>query len=348
MRLRRSVVGGPGVRRVRRGRGFSYHDADGSVLRDPQLLDRIAALAIPPAWRNVWICPQPNGHIQAVGTDAAGRRQYLYHARWHQERNGEKFDRVLRMAPALPAARAVIAEDLAGLADGAAPHRDRVLALALYLLDRGYFRAGSESYANKDDEENNSYGVATLQCGHVAVGGDAVVFDYTAKHGIRRTWQIDDPVVVAAVGRLVTGRRPDERLLVCECDDPTRGGRAELRAEDLNARFKELVGQEHSVKDIRTWHGTVLAAAAFCDADPPVNKTVRTRVEAAVMREVSTELGNTPAVARSSYVDPRVVRAYENGATIAAAARRAARAADRDTGQAIVEKATARLIRRVR
>lgn len=178
MRLRRSVVGGPGLRRVRRGKGFAYYGPDDELLTDPETLQRINDLVIPPAWRKVWISPHPNGHIQAVGTDAAGRRQYLYHQRWQRERSEEKFDRVLRMAPALPAGRAQIAEDLRG--DGL--HRDRVLALALHLLDRGYFRAGGEAYA----EENNSYGVATLLCEHVTVRRDSVLFDYPAKSGVRR------------------------------------------------------------------------------------------------------------------------------------------------------------------
>ena len=337
MRLRRSVVRGPGLRRVRRGKGFAYYGPDDELLTDPETLQRINDLVIPPAWRKVWISPHPNGHIQAVGTDAAGRRQYLYHQRWQRERSEEKFDRVLRMATALPAGRTQIAEDLRG--DGL--HRDRVLALALHLLDRGYFRAGGEAYA----EENNSYGVATLLCEHVTVRRDSVLFDYPAKSGVRRNWEIDDPAVVDLV-RALRRRSPSGRLLVCR----TPAGWTDIHATDLNGRFKELVGQDYSVKDLRTWHGTVLAAAAFVDADPPVNKTVRKRVEAAVMREVSEELGNTPAVARGSYVDPRVVQAYEKGITIAASARRARKGKDdRDdsAAQAILENGTATMIRRV-
>lgn len=335
MRLRRSVVSGPGLRRVRRGKGFSYYGPDGELLTDDATVQRIKDLVIPPAWRNVWISPHPNGHIQAVGTDAAGRRQYLYHQKWQQERSEEKFDRVLQMSSALPGLRARIAEDLRG--DGL--NRDRVLALALHLLDRGYFRAGGEAYA----EENNSYGIATLLCEHVTVRSDEVVFDYPAKSGVQRTWSIGDPDVVSVV-RSLRRRSPSGRLLVCE----TGSGWADIHADDLNAKFKEHVGDDYSVKDLRTWHGTVLAAAAFVDADPPVNKTVRKRVEAAVMKEVSEELGNTPAVARSSYVDPRVMQAYEKGVTIAAAARRAQKEKDENAAQAILEKGTATMIRRVK
>src|SRR5690349_16751005 len=335
MKLRRSSVGGPGIHRVRRGKGFSYQDHDGAPVTDQATLERIKALVIPPAWRKVWICPHPNGHIQAVGTDAAGRRQYLYHQRWRQERNEEKFDRVLEMSAALPEMRQRIAADLRGRGMG----RDRVLALALHLLDLGYFRAGGEQYA----EEHNSYGIATLRCEHVALQKQAVEFDYPAKSGVRRTLLIDDPEVIRSVRALMRSRPRSDRLLVCR----NGSDRIELHADDLNARFKELVGDEYTVKDLRTWHGTVLGAAAFADADPPVNKTVIKRVESAVMKEVSEELGNTPAVARSSYVDPRVVEGYEAGLTIAAGVRRADRTRVPAKRQAILESSTARLIRKV-
>src|SRR5690349_16684120 len=253
MRLRRSVVSGPGLHRVRRGRGFSYHDADGKVLTDEAALTRIRDLVIPPAWKNVWISPHENGHIQAVGTDVAGRRQYLYHERWQQDRAEEKFDRVLEMSKALPDMRRHIASDLRKRGLG----RERVLALALQLLDLGYFRAGGEQYA----EENNSFGISTLLCEHVSLQREAVEFDFPAKSGVRRTLLIDDPEVVRSVRALL--RRPDrtERFLSCRNADEWR----DVHSDDLNARFKELVGAEYSVKDLRTWHGTVLAAAAFVD-----------------------------------------------------------------------------------
>ncbi|MGD1236959.1 DNA topoisomerase IB [Mycobacterium seoulense] len=335
MRLRRSVLSKPGIARKRRGKGFAYYGPDGERLSDPEILQRIKDLVIPPAWKNVWISPHPNGHIQAVGVDAAGRRQYLYHTAWQQERAEEKFDRVLELSTRLPQWRAAIAKDLtrSGLT------RKRVLALALRLLDRGYFRAGGEQYA----EENESYGLATLLCEHVVVRRDAVEFDFPAKSGVRRTVEIEDPEVVRAVRALM--RRPErtERLLVCR----NASGWMDVRSDDLNARFKELVGDEYTVKDLRTWHGTVLAAAAFADADPAVSRRVAKRVESAVMKEVAEELGNTPAVARGSYVDPRVVTGYEQGLTIVAATRRAERARDPDSAQEILDRATRMLIRRV-
>lgn len=335
MRLRRSDVQGPGLRRVRRGRGFSYQHRDGTAVTDAATLERIKDLVIPPAWKRVWICPYPNGHIQAVGTDAAGRRQYLYHQQWQEERSEEKFDRVLQMSAALPEMRRRIASDLRGRGLS----RDRVLALALHLLDLGYFRSGSEQYA----EENNSFGVATLLREHVTLHRQGVEFDYPAKSGVRRTLHIDDPEVIRSVRALL--RRPErgERFLVCR----SGAGWTEIHADDLNSRFKELVGEDYSVKDLRTWHGTVLAAVAFVDADPPVNEKVVKRVESAVMKEVAEELGNTPAVARGSYVDPRVVTGYESGLTIAAAARRAAKVDAVDERQAILDRSTARLIRKV-
>ena len=335
MRLRRSTLDKPGLTRKRRGKGFAYYDSDGELLTDEKTLQRVKDLVIPPAWKKVWISPHPNGHIQAVGTDAAGRRQYIYHQAWQEERAEEKFDRVLDLSLQLPQWRARVTEDLGAKGLG----RDRVLALALHLLDRGYFRAGGEQYA----DENESYGLATLLCEHITLHRDSVMFDYPAKSGVRRTLEITDEAVVRAVRSLMRRDGRTERFLVCR----NGSGWTDIRADDLNARFKELVGDDYSVKDLRTWHGTVLAAEAFVDADPPVSPKVVKRVESAVMKEVSEALGNTPAVARGSYVDPRVVRGYEQGQTIAAAAKRADRARTPGDAQIILEKATRTLIRKV-
>ncbi|WP_184438974.1 DNA topoisomerase IB [Mycobacterium sp. AZCC_0083] len=335
MRLRQSVLSGPGIARKRRGKGFSYYGPDGETLHDDAALQRIKELVIPPAWKKVWICPYPNGHIQAVGTDVAGRRQYLYHQRWQEDRAEEKFDRVLAMSKRLPEWRSRVAADLRGRG----MRRERVLALALHLVDLGYFRSGGEQYA----EENESHGLATLLCDHITLRGDVVAFDYPAKSGVRRSLDVEDPEVARAVRSLL--RRPDrtERFLVCR----DGSGWVDVHADDLNERFKELMGEDYSVKDLRTWHGTVLAAEAFVDADPPESKAVVKRVESAVMKEVAEALGNTPAVARGSYVDPRVITGYESNLTIAAASRRAARRRNVDVRQAILDKATRTLIQRV-
>lgn len=335
MRLRRSVVAEPGLRRVRRGRGFSYQDTDGRAVTDPATLARIEDLVIPPAWKNVWICPHPNGHIQAVGTNVAGRRQYLYHQRWSEERSEEKFDRVLQLSAALPDWREQIAGDLRTRGFT----RERVLAVGLRLLDLGYFRAGGDQYA----EENNSFGIATLLGEHVTVHADTVEFDYPAKSGVRRTLTVEDPEIVRAVTALRRRAGREQRLLAYR----NSTGFVDIHAEDLNARFKEMVGDDYTVKDLRTWHGTVLAAEGFATADPPVAEKVVKRVESAVMREVADALGNTPAVARSSYVDPRVIEGYRDGLTIATGLRRAARVRATDKRQSLLESSTARLIRKM-
>ncbi|WP_433263031.1 DNA topoisomerase IB [Actinosynnema sp. CS-041913] len=300
MRLRRSNPSGPGWRRRPRGRGFSYTDDTGAV-PDAEELARIKSLAIPPAWRDVWVCPHANGHLQAVGTDSAGRRQYLYHDRWRQERDEEKHDRVLSLAPALPGFRAEVGRALRGRGRT----QERVVAVALAMLDRGVFRIGGESYA----EDNGSHGVATLLCSHVGVRGSTVDFCYPAKGGIRFTTSVADADLARAVKALLRNRSGEDRLLV---DQSGRG----VTAEDVNERFKELVGDEYSVKDLRTWHATVLAAVAFARSERPASKRGRKRVEAEVMREVSDHLGNTPAVTRKSYVDPRLVALFDKGTVV--------------------------------
>ncbi|MDT5168606.1 MAG: topoisomerase [Mycobacterium sp.] len=335
MRLRRSTVAGPGFRRIRRGRGFSYLNGGQNRVDDPEALARIEALVIPPAWKNVWICPHENGHIQAVGTDAAGRRQYVYHEQWQAERSEEKYDRALTLSKQLPDWRLQLLVDLKGRGVG----RDRVLALAQHLIDQGYFRAGGEEYA----QENGSFGLATLLRDHVQLRRESVAFDYPAKSGVRRTVSLEDPLVIRAVGSLLRVETTSPRLLVYRTAD----GWSEIHADDLNSRFRELVGDEFSVKDLRTWHGTVLAAEAFALAREPKSKTACRREEAAVMRAVADELGNTPAVARRSYVDPRVVVAYEQGLTIGSALRRAGRQRTPEARRETIEGATARMIKRV-
>ncbi|CCH32028.1 DNA topoisomerase IB [Actinosynnema sp. NPDC047251] len=318
MRLRRSDPGGPGWRRRARGRGFSYESADGSV-PDAAELARIKSLAIPPAWRDVWICPHANGHLQAVGTDSAGRRQYLYHERWRRERDEEKYERVVTLAPLLPEFRAEVGRALRGRGR----EHDRVVAVALAMLDHGVFRVGGESSA----EDNGTHGVTTLLCSHVGVRGSAMDFCYPAKGGIEFCTRVVDEDLARAVKVLRRGRSGDDRLLV------DRAG-GEVTAEEANERFKDLVGQEYSVKDLRTWHAMVLAAVALARAERPSSQRGRKRVEAAVMREVSEHLGNTPAVARKSYVDPRLVELYGKGVVLA----------DVDGDRETVEKAVVELL----
>lgn len=335
MRLRRSRPYEGGVRRLRRGRGFGYRTSEGEPVRDEETLERIRGSVIPPAWRKVWICSYPNGHIQAVGIDSVGRRQYLYHEQWRKDRDEEKFDRVLELAARLPDIRTQLREDLAlrGLV------RQRVQAVAIDLVDRGVFRVGGEEYA----EEHGTRGVATLLREQVQVSGELMLFDYVAKGGVRRRVSVREPLLAKAVRALLRSNPDSDRLLVY------RNGRGygELRADDINLRFKELAACECSVKDLRTWQATVLAAAALGARDCPRNRRERKQTVRQVMEEVATALGNTPAVAQASYVDPRVVRAFENGTTIAATLWRANRATSADTERALVDSAVIRMLRRM-
>ena len=329
-RLRRSDPTGPGIRRQRWGRGFRYRSDDGSC--DEEDLARIRALVIPPAWEDVWICPHPNGHIQAVGTDAAGRRQYLYHERWRARRDSEKHRRVVELAALLPEFRERVEQDLrsSGLTER------RVLAGALRLLDRGVFRTGGEQYA----EDNGSRGVATLLRGDVEIRDGALVFCYPAKGGIERNVRVHDDLLVALIRALRRGRADDDRLLVYRVGTEWR----EVRAEDVNRRLQELIGDRFTAKDLRTWHATVLAAAMIAGAPEPTSETARKRAEATVIRGVAEQLGNTPAVARRSYVDPRVLAAYERGETIADALDELSDVADFATAREHIERAVVTLL----
>ncbi|HVW44488.1 MAG TPA: DNA topoisomerase IB [Amycolatopsis sp.] len=318
MRLVTSDLSGPGLRRRRCGRGFRYFTPEGETLRDDDTLRRIRNLVIPPAWQDVWIAPKPRCHIQAVGVDAAGRRQYLYHEQWRRERDEEKHERVLELARRLPEWRMRVAADL----DGRGLSRTRVLAATLRMLDRGVFRTGGEEYA----EENGTRGAATLLKEDVTVRRDQIEFRYLAKGGIERAHSITDDRLASIVKSLRRARSGSDRLLVYRARD----GWHEVHAEQINERFKELAGEEFTAKDLRTWHATVLAAAAFAAAGPAKSRRASRRTRAAVMREVAEELGNTPAIAKRSYVDPRVVQAYAEGVTIAVDLDRVATDSDRE------------------
>jgi DNA topoisomerase I len=305
-RLRRSDCGGPGIRRVRRGKGFSYELPDGGKVTDPESLRRISELAIPPAWEDVWICPWPTGHIQALGTDAAGRRQYRYHDEWRAQRDAEKHERVLAFARRLPLARAKVDAHLTqrGLT------KDRVLAAAFRLLDLGFFRIGGESYA----EENGSYGLATMRREHVTVKGDVVTFDYVAKSGKQRVQSVVDPSVRKVVQALVKRDGGGEELLAYKQGGVWR----DITTADINAYIRDIVGAEVSAKDFRTWHATVLMAVGLAvSTTAPPSPSARKRAISRVVTEVANYLGNTPAVCRSSYIDPRVIDLYDDDVTIA-------------------------------
>jgi DNA topoisomerase I len=305
-RLRRVDCGESGFRRRRHGRGFAYLDACGERIDDPETLARIRALAIPPAWEDVWICPLPNGHIQATGVDAAGRKQYRYHDDWRVRRDAAKFDSMVRFAERLPAVRAQVEDDL-GL-DGMP--RERALACAVRLLDRGSFRIGSEDYA----EENETYGLATMRREHVSVSGDVVVFAYAAKGGQKRRQRVIDEQAARAVATLLRRRGGGEELLAYK----ERRRWRDVRSADVNGYLKQAGGDDFSAKDFRTWNATVLAAIAIAVSGPVAgeSKTVRKRAVRRAVEEVAHHLGNTPAVCRASYVDPRVFDRFDGGLTI--------------------------------
>lgn len=321
-----------GWTRRRAGSGFIYLDVRGDRVPAAEVA-RVKSLVIPPAWQDVWICPRSNGHIQACGTDAAGRRQYLYHPVWREKRDRAKFDRILDMAKRLPAARLRIRTDLGveGLT------RERVLAAAVRLIDVGYFRIGSDVYA----DENGSYGLTTLERRHVRRRGDVLRFSFVGKSGIEHAIEVDDPTVVDAVQRLRLRRGGGDRLLAYKA----AGRWASVTASDVNGYLHDIFGGDVTAKDFRTWHATVIAAASLADnASRGATKSARKKVIRSAVVEVSEYLGNTPAIAKNSYIDPQVIDLYEDGTTIAAALQRAPK--DPQRRQEHLEKAVLRMLSR--
>jgi DNA topoisomerase-1 len=303
-RLRRSDSASPGIRRVKSGRGVRYVDAAGDKVTDPELLERIAHLVIPPAWTDVWIAPYSNGHIQATGVDAAGRRQYLYHPLWREQKDRLKFDRMLAFSESLTAARASVTRDLRG------EHftRERVLAGAFRILDSGALRVGSERYV----DENGSFGLSTLLCAHASVHEEERIrLRFPAKSGHAWESELHD----RDLAMLVAGLK-------------RRGGRARLlawhhegrwhpvSAEEINADLRERTGGEFSAKDFRTLAGTVTAALSLAESGPATTERERQHAIVEAVRATARELENTPAVARASYIDPRVFDHYAHGETI--------------------------------
>lgn len=300
-RLRRSQVGGPGIRRLRRGRGFSYLDPQGDPLPAEEI-ERVRALAVPPAWRDVWICPWPHGHIQATGIDDAGRRQYLYHPAWHERMAQEKYDRMLQLTAVLPPARRGVTQDLRR--DGFA--RERVLAGAFRMLDTGSLRVGSERYARL----HGSAGLSTLLGAHATVRGhEQVELRFPGKSG--QAWEstLDDPDLAALVEGLK--RRGGRARLLAWRDDG--GAWHPISASEINDEVRRRVGEEFTAKDFRTLHGTVTAAQSLAHAGDAATTRARQRAIADAVRQASVVLGNTPAIARASYVDPRLFDAFDAG-----------------------------------
>jgi DNA topoisomerase I len=314
-RLRRTDCAGAGIRRRKRGKGFSYEDGEGTPITDEETLARIRELTLPPAWQEVWICPDPLGHIQATGYDDAGRKQYRYHDRWDQRRATRKYAAMRDFAAELPKLRRVVRRDieLEGMP------RDRALATAVRLLDLGFFRIGGEEYA----ETNESYGLATIRREHVHRDGEEIVFDFPAKSHQRRIQAIGDEAAIAALETMRRRRGGPEDLLAWKEGRRWR----DVRSGDINDYIQEAIGEQYSAKDFRTWSGTVLAAAALAGEEKPTSEAASKRTINRAVKQVATALGNTPPVCRRSYIDPRVFDRYRDGETI-------------DLGRRAVEKGT--------
>ena len=293
----------PGIRRNRRGKSFRYVQPDGQAVRDRDTLRRIRSLAIPPAWSDVWICPLANGHLQATGHDARGRKQYHYHPRWRAVRDETKYDRLIAFGLALPCIRARVEQDLAqpGLPRG------KVLATVVRLLEITLIRVGNEEYART----NGSFGLTTLRNRHVSVEGESVRFSFRGKSGVRHSIRVDDRRLARIVRRCQD--LPGQELFQYLDDDGTP---RDLDSADVNAYLREIAGQEFTAKDFRTWAGTVLAARALQEFESFDSQAQAKRNIVAAIESVSKRLGNTTAVCRKCYVHPAVLNAYLDGSLL--------------------------------
>jgi DNA topoisomerase-1 len=291
-----------GWQRVGSRRRFRYVDANGREITDEAKLERVRSLVIPPAWRDVWISPSGRAKLQATGVDAAGRTQYLYHPAYRAQQEAAKYAKLIRFAEALPGLREAMAEHatLEGLPE------ERVAALAVRLINLGWFRVGADRYANT----SRTFGITTLRKSHVSVRGSRISFRYRGKHGVMVRSAVVDAELAAAMKELLA--QPGARLFQFAAD----GNRSNLDSRRLNAYIRGHLGEEFTAKDFRTWGGTLLAAIEFAEREPPTTEAEAKRRVAAVMRKVAEKLGNTPAVARSSYVSPAVVEQYLDGRTI--------------------------------
>ena len=298
--LTRSEPHSPGINREATSGGFRYRDPSGQGVTDTETLRRIAALAIPPGWKDVWISPDPLGHIQATGVDSRGRTQYLYHELWREERDAQKFAHMLKFAAALPALRTATVRDLSGLR----LDRDRVAAGAVRLIDLGLFRIGGEKYAELD----HHYGATTLQKQDVRVTRDGVVFDYVAKEGKRRKITVADQVIRPTVRALVRSGNDLGSLFCFQDGDTWRP----LHSREVSRYIAANAGGHFTAKEFRTWNATVLMALFLANAEPSATARIRKSTIAASIRGVATWLGDTPTVARKSYIDPRLISRYES------------------------------------
>jgi len=291
----------PGIRRVPRGEGFVYVDPQGRRIKDRETLERIRKLAIPPAWTDVWICPRPNGHLQATGRDARGRKQYRYHPGWREVRDETKFGRMSAFGAALPKIRARVERDLAvrGLP------REKVLATVVKLLETTLIRVGNREYAR----HNNSFGLTTLRDRHVDVAGARLRFEFRGKSGKEHSVEVAD----RRLARIVRQCRdlPGQKLFQYLDEN---GERQHVSSEDVNDYLRETTGEELSAKDFRTWGGTVLALSALLDVGPCASQKDANKAVVETLKQVADQLGNRPAICRKYYVHPVVIQAFLEGA----------------------------------
>ena len=285
----------PGITRVGRGTGFSYHRADGELVAD-DVRERIEALVIPPAWQDVWISPRPNGHLQATGRDAKGRKQYRYHDDWHAHRNRAKFDRMVGFARALPDLRQRVASDLRKRSLG----REKVLALCVRLLDETLVRVGNEHYA----AENHTYGLTTIRDKHVSFQGSTVTFEFVGKSGKAQSLSVDDE----RLARLVKECRDIPGYDLFQFYDEA-GERHDVESGHVNGYLQETTGEAFTAKDFRTWGGTVTAAERLA-AHESVEEGTEDGLIVQAVKDTAARLGNTPAVCRQYYVHPDVLDAF--------------------------------------
>lgn len=293
----------PGLTRTVSADGFSYHDAKGAQITDERVLARIRALAIPPAWTDVWICPRATGHIQATGRDAKGRKQYRYHADWSAHAAETKFERLPAFARALPKLRKRVEADL----NRRGVTRDKVLATAVSLLEITLIRVGNAQYA----KQNRSYGLTTLRKKHVDLGAAAMIFAFKGKSGVEHEVRVRDRRLATVVRTL--RELPGQQLFKYRSDS---GDLCPITSDDVNAYIREAMGEQFSAKDFRTWAGTVSAARALRDMAPPTSPTDAKRKITTCVKAVSGLLGNTPTVCRSSYIHPRIFELYETGTIV--------------------------------
>jgi DNA topoisomerase-1 len=332
-RLRYVTDNMPGIRRRKRGMGFVYITADGTIVRDADELRRFKSLAIPPAWRDVWICPLGHGHLQATGRDAKGRKQHRYHARWREVREENKYERMLAFAKKLPAIRDKVAQDLvlAGLP------REKVLATVIRLLETSLIRVGNAEYAR----QNNSFGLATLRSRHVNVSGASIRFEFRGKSGVQHALDLNDRRLARIIKQCQD--LPGHELFQYIGDD---GARYTIDSADINDYLRQIAGEEFSSKDFRTWAGTVLAARALGEFHSGDKKARPKKNIVQAIEVVAKRLGNTKAVCRECYIHPAVIDAYTNGSLLQLLRRPTKKARDSGNVLATEEAAVLALLSR--